>query len=121
MANEVDDFDDFINESFDGENSELEERRKNKRFDEQLPARIKEEECIALNISEKGVLLRTSKPARFFPLDKTIDFELKLQEQWIQIKGKVVWIQSDSVHSKVGLLIQDAQEPYFQFFRQFEK
>jgi hypothetical protein len=121
MTTEADDFNDFINESFDDENPELKERRKNKRFDKQLPARLKDEECIALNVSEKGVLLQTSMPSHFFPLDKIIDFELKLQEQWIQITGKVVWLQSDSHHTKIGLFIQNAQDPYFQFFREFEE
>jgi hypothetical protein len=120
MTTEADDFNDFINESFDDENPDPKERRKNKRFDKQLPARLKDEECIALNVSEKGVLLQTNKPARFFPLDKIIDFELKLQEQWIQITGKVAWLQSDSHHTKIGLFIQNAQEPYSQFFREFE-
>jgi hypothetical protein len=121
MMNETDDFDDFINENFYDENPEPKERRKSKRLDEQLSAKLKDEECIALNISEKGVLLQSSRPAHFFPLDKPIDFELKLQEQWIQIKGKVVWLQSDSFHCKIGVLIQNAPEPYSRFFRELEE
>lgn len=121
MTNEAKDFDDFINENFNDENPESKERRKNKRFNDQLPAKLKDEECIALNISEKGVLLKSSKPARFFPLDKPIDFELKLQEKWIKIKGKVVWMQSDSFHCKIGIFIQNAPKPYFRFFQELEE
>ena len=121
MMNEADDFNDFINESFADENLEPKERRNGKRFDEKLSARFQDEECIALNVSEKGVLLQTGMPAHLFPLDQTIDIEVKLQEQWIQIKGKVVWIQSDSLHCKIGLFIQNAQEPYYQFFRELEE
>jgi hypothetical protein len=118
MTNEADDFDDFINDSFEDEKPERRERRNSKRFDERLSARLQDEQCTVLNVSDKGVLLQTGMPVHFFPLDRIIDFELKLQEQWILIKGRVMWIQSDALHSKIGLFIQYAPEPYFQFLRE---
>lgn len=94
------------------------ERRNSKRFDERLSAKLEDKNCSVLNVSNKGVLLQTRMPLYFFPLDKIIDFELKLQEQWIRIKGRVMWIQSDALHSKIGLFIQHAPEPYFEFLRE---
>ena len=115
MINEDNDLNDIT-----GEDVEVpkRERRNNKRFDERLSAKLEDENCSVLNVSNKGVLLQTRIPLYFFPLDKIIDFELKLQEQWIRIKGKVMWIQSDALHSKIGLFIQHAPEPYFQFLRE---
>jgi hypothetical protein len=94
------------------------ERRNSKRFDEKLSAKLENEKCTVLNISSKGVLLQTHMPVYFFPLDKIIDFQLRLQEQWIQIKGRVMWIQSDTLNSKIGLFIQYAPEQYLTFLRQ---
>lgn len=94
------------------------ERRNSKRFDERLSAKLEDEKCSVLNVSDKGVLLQTKIPLYFFPLDKIVDFELRLQEQWIRIKGRVMWIQSDALHSKIGLFIQNAPEPYFHFLRE---
>ena len=121
MMSEADNFDDFLKKNFDDENPESKERRKSKRLDQQFPAKLKDEKCIALNISEKGVLLQTRKPAHFFPIDKRIVFELKLQEQWIKMKGKVVWQHSDSFHRKIGVLIQKAPKPYSRFFQELEE
>jgi hypothetical protein len=94
------------------------ERRNSKRFDERLSARLEDEKCNVLNVSDKGVLLQTKIPLYFFPLDRIVDFELRLQEQWIRVKGRVMWIQSDALHSKIGLFIQYAPEPYFDFLRE---
>lgn len=93
------------------------ERRNNKRFDEQLSAKIGHEKCLVLNVSNKGVLLQTPIPEYFFPLDKIIDFDLKLNKEWISVKGRVMWIQCDTLHSKIGLFIQFAPEPYMEFLR----
>ena len=118
MTIEADDFDDFINESFNDEKPEGKERRNSKRFEGLLTARFQDEQCVVLNVSENGVMLETNLPVHFFPLDKTIEFELRLKEQWIRIKGRVMWIQNDSLHSKIGLFIQEAQDPYFRFLQE---
>lgn len=115
MINDDNDLKDVTDKDFEGQRRE---RRNSKRFDERLSAKLEDENCSVLNISNKGVLLQTRIPLYFFPLDKIIDFELRLQEQWIRIKGKVMWIQSDALHSKIGLFIQHAPEPYFQFLRE---
>ncbi|UCH93278.1 MAG: PilZ domain-containing protein [Candidatus Aminicenantes bacterium] len=93
------------------------ERRNTKRFDERLSARIENEKCVVLNVSNRGVLLQTTMPVYFFPLSKTIEFELQVEEEWIHIIGKVMWVQSDVLHSKIGLFIQHAPEPYFNFLK----
>jgi hypothetical protein len=93
------------------------ERRNSKRFDEKLFARIEDKKCSVLNVSNKGVLLQTSIPVFFFPLSSTIDFELQVEGEWLLIKGRVMWIQSDVLHSKIGLFIHQAPEPYFNFLK----
>ena len=93
------------------------ERRNTKRFDEKLSARIDREKCIVLNVSNRGVLLQTAMPVYFFPLSKTIEFELQVEGEWLGILGKVMWIQSEVQHSKIGLFIQQAPELYFNFLR----
>jgi hypothetical protein len=93
------------------------ERRNTKRFDERLSARLGNEKCVVLNVSNRGVLLQTSIPVYFFPLSKTIKFELQVEGEWLGILGKVMWIQSDVEHSKIGLFIQQAPELYFNFLR----
>lgn len=93
------------------------ERRNTKRFDEKLSARIENEKCIVLNVSNRGVLLQTAMPVYFFPLSKTIEFELRVDGEWLGILGKVMWIQSEVEHSKIGLFIQQAPELYFNFLR----
>lgn len=93
------------------------ERRNTKRFDEKLSARIENEKCIVLNVSNRGVLLQTAMPVYFFPLSKTIEFELQVDGEWLGVLGKVMWIQSDVEHSKIGLFIQQAPEVYFNFLR----
>jgi len=137
----VDEYDDFDNDDFDNDdieeneenNKEIElddefaedkmntsfppERRNSKRFDERLTAIIENEKCIVLNVSDKGVLLQTAMPVYFFPLSKTVEFKLQVEGEWVRILGKVMWIQSDVVHSKLGLFIQHAPETYFNFLR----
>ena len=93
------------------------ERRNTKRFDEKLSARIEHEKCIVLNVSNRGVLLQTSMPVYFFPLSTSIEFELQVDGEWLGILGKVMWIQSDMEHSKIGLFIQQAPELYFNFLK----
>lgn len=93
------------------------ERRNTKRFDEKLSARIEHEKCVVLNVSNRGVLLQTAMPVFFFPLSTTIEFELQVDGEWLGILGKVMWIQSDVEHSKIGLFIQQAPEVYFNFLR----
>jgi hypothetical protein len=93
------------------------ERRNTKRFDEKLSARIENEKCIVLNVSNRGVLLQTAMPVYFFTLSKTIEFELQVEGEWLGILGKVMWIQSEVEHSKIGLFIQQAPEIYFNFLR----
>ena len=93
------------------------ERRNSKRFDEKLSARIENEPCMVLNVSDKGVLLQTQMPVYFFPPSKTIDFELEVEGEWVLIRGKVMWVQSDTLHSKIGVFIQDAPAPYLAFMQ----
>ncbi len=93
------------------------ERRNTKRFDEKLSARIENEKCVVLNVSNRGVLLQTAMPVFFFPLSTTIEFELQVDGEWLGILGKVMWIQSDVEHSKIGLFIQQAPELYFNFLK----
>lgn len=93
------------------------ERRNFKRFDEKLSARIENESCVVLNVSNRGVLLQTAMPVYFFPLSKTIEFELQVEGEWLGILGKIMWIQSDVEHSKIGLFIQQAPEVYFNFLK----
>lgn len=93
------------------------ERRNTRRFDEKLSARIEHEKCTVLNVSSRGVLLQTAMPVYFFPLTTTIEFELQVDGEWLGILGKVMWIQSDVEHSKIGLFIQQAPELYFNFLR----
>lgn len=93
------------------------ERRNTRRFDEKLSARIEHEKCTVLNISNRGVLLQTAMPVHFFSLTKTVEFELQVDGEWLGILGKVMWIQSDVEHSKIGLFIQQAPELYFNFLR----
>jgi hypothetical protein len=93
------------------------ERRNTRRFDEKLSAKIENEKCVVLNVSNRGVLLQTAMPVYFPPLSKTIEFELQVEGKWLGILGKVMWIQSDVEHSKIGLFIQQAPELYFNFLR----
>jgi hypothetical protein len=93
------------------------ERRNFKRFDEKLSAKIENEKCTVLNVSNRGVLLQTAMPVYFFPLSKTVEFELQVEGEWLGILGKVMWIQSDVEHSKIGLFIQQAPEVYFNFLK----
>jgi hypothetical protein len=93
------------------------ERRNTKRFDEKLSAKIENEKCVVLNVSNRGVLLQTDMPVYFFSLSKTIEFELQVEGEWLEVLGKVMWIQSDVEHSKIGLFIQQAPELYFNFLR----
>ena len=93
------------------------ERRNTKRFDEKLSAKIENENCVVLNVSNRGVLLQTAVPVYSFYLSKTIEFELQLEGKWLGILGKVMWIQSDVEHSKIGLFIQQAPERYFNFLK----
>lgn len=93
------------------------ERRNTKRFDEKLSARIENEKCTVLNVSNRGVLLQTAAPIVYSPLYTTLDIELQVEGEWIHIRGKVMWVQTDVLHSKIGLFIQQAPEPYFNFLR----
>ena len=94
------------------------ERRQAKRVVEKLSARLEDERCFVLNVSDKGVLLQTSMPVYFFPVQKSIDFELRLEDgQWITMSAKVMWVQSDQLNSKIGLFIQQAPRPYFEFLK----
>lgn len=93
------------------------DRRQNRRFLEKLSARIENEQCFVLNISDKGVLLQTSMPIYFFPISTTIEFDLQLDGQWIRMSATVMWVQSDQLNSKIGLFIQQAPEPYFDFLK----
>lgn len=119
--NEIDEKDDDINVPEENVNDMVSdfkrERRNSKRFNEILSAKIEEKNCVVLNVSSKGVLLQTSIPVYFFPLLKTVEFQLKVEEEWLPILGKVMWIQSDVLNSKIGLFIQHAPEPYFHFLR----
>ncbi len=135
MIHENDDYKNNNHEEEDSENDQAEqveiepvhlhdfdsnfkiERRNSKRFDEKLSARIEKDRCLVLNVSNKGVLLQTSMPVYFFPLSGTIEFELQVEGEWLLIRGKVMWIQSDVLHSKIGLFIQQAPEPYFNFLK----
>ena len=127
MGYENDDFENNGNESNRLDGNELakrqpdsnlkQERRNTKRFDEKLSARIENEKCVVLNVSNRGVLLQTAMPVYFFSLSKTIEFELQLEGEWLGILGKVMWIQSELEHSKIGLFIQQAPELYFNFLR----
>lgn len=127
MGYENDDFENNDIESNRLDNSEIpgkpvdgdfkQERRNTKRFDEKLSARIEHEKCTVLNVSNRGVLLQTAMPVYFFPLSKTIEFELQVEGEWLGILGKVMWIQSEVEHSKIGLFIQQAPELYFNFLR----
>lgn len=103
----------------DGEKEEAAkpERRNSKRFEEKVSAVIENEKCIVLNVSDKGVLLQTDMPVYFFPLSKSIDFQLQINNEWIRIRGRIMWIQSDILHSKIGISIQHAPEPYFNFLK----
>lgn len=94
------------------------DRRQTKRYAEKLAARIETDQCFVLNVSDKGVLLQTSMPVYFFPVDRTIEFELRLEDgQWINMSAKVMWVQSDQLNSKIGLFIQQAPQPYFDFLK----
>jgi hypothetical protein len=99
------------------ESNSKQERRNFKRFDEKLSARIENEKCVVLNISDRGVLLQTAMPVYFFPLSKTIEFQLQVEGEWLGVLGKIMWIQSDIEHSKIGLFIQQAPELYFNFLK----
>jgi len=94
------------------------ERRNSKRFEERVSARFENGKCSVLNVSDKGVLLQTEGPSLFFPLAKTVDFDLQVNGVWIHLRGKIMWVQSDVQHSKVGLSIQNAPEVYFNFLRE---
>ncbi len=95
------------------------DRRNNKRFEERLHAKLDNEPCAVLNISSKGILIQTPMPEYFFPLEKIIDLELQLEDgQWVRMRATVMWVQCDRLHSKIGLFIQFAPEPYFQYLRQ---
>jgi hypothetical protein len=95
------------------------ERRNSKRFDERLHAKLDNEWCAVLNVSAKGVLLQTPIPDYFFPIDKSIEFDLQLEDgQWVSMRATVMWVQCDQLNAKIGLFIQYAPEPYFQFLRQ---
>lgn len=101
----------------DLENNISRERRNSRRFDEKLSAMIENKKCTVLNVSNQGVLLQTSIPVYFFQLSKAIEFKLQVEGEWLRILGKVMWIQSDVLHSKIGLFIQQAPEPYFNFLK----
>lgn len=120
MSDEFNDTNDYVDSSdtggFDVYQSE---RRNSKRFEERLHARLDNEPCSVLNISSKGILIQTPMPEYFFPLEKVIDFDLQLEDgQWVQMRATVMWVQCDRLHSKIGLFIQFAPEPYFQYLRQ---
>jgi len=115
MINENNTTENSLNEAIKDSKSE---RRNSKRFDEKLIARFENEQCTVLNVSEKGVLLQADTSLFFFSPAKTVDFELKINDQWILLRGKIMWIQSDVFHSKIGLNIQNAPELYFQFVRE---
>lgn len=93
------------------------ERRNNKRFDEKMSARIENEDCIVLNVSSKGVLLQTKRPVYFFPLEGMIDIHLQVEGRWLVVEGKVMWIQSEALNSKIGLFIEQAPEEYLDFLK----
>lgn len=93
------------------------ERRNSKRFDEKLSAKIENEMCTVLNVSAKGVLLQTTLPVYFFPLEKDINFQLQVEGQWLGCHGTVMWIQSEPEHSKLGLFIHEAPEQYLDFMK----
>jgi hypothetical protein len=101
----------------DEDETSKQERRNNKRFDERVHAKLENEKCSVLNVSQKGVLLQTEMPVLFFPLAESIDFDLQVNEQWIRVRGKIMWIQSDVLHSKIGISIQQAPDIYFNFLR----
>jgi hypothetical protein len=125
--NENDEFDDMSVDPGEDDINEInknlsdsdfkKERRNSKRFDEKLSAKIENKTCVVLNVSNQGVLLQTAVPIIYSPLSTTIDFELQVEGEWIHIRGKVMWVQTDVLHSKIGLFIQYAPEPYFNFLR----
>ncbi|MCP5051688.1 MAG: PilZ domain-containing protein [bacterium] len=95
------------------------ERRNSKRFDERLHARLETKICAVLNVSAKGVLLKSSMPELFLTIDQSVEMELQLEDgQWVTMRATVMWVQNDQQHSKIGLFIQYAPEPYFEFLRE---
>jgi len=94
------------------------ERRNSKRFDERLHAKFGKDICTVLNVSAKGVLLQTKMPEYFFPLEEEVSFDLQLESgEWMEIFATVMWVQCDIENSKIGLNIERAPEPYFDFLR----
>jgi hypothetical protein len=94
------------------------ENREAVRVAKKISARIKDNICTVLNISKKGVLLETGMPLYWFPISEVILFELEIDGEWMSVYGTVKWVSTDQEHSRVGVFIKHAPEPYLNYLRQ---
>lgn len=93
------------------------DKREALRHDQELSARIKDNPCVVLNISKKGVLLETGMPLHWFPVSAPIQFELELDGEWMPLDGTVKWVATDQEHSRLGVFIKRAPAPYMDYLK----
>lgn len=94
------------------------ENREAIRVEKKISARIKNNMCTVLNISKKGVLLETGMPLYWFPVSEIVLFELEIDGEWMSLNGIVKWVSTDQDHSRVGVFIKHAPEPYLNYLKQ---
>ncbi len=92
-------------------------KRESLRIDKTLSARVRDNICTVLNISNKGVLLETPIPMSWSPLSDDINFDLEIGGEWISIDGIVKWVVSDQEHSRVGVFIKIAPSLYLDYLK----
>lgn len=87
------------------------------RLPKTLSARINDQTCAVLNISNKGVLLETDMPVYLFPISKIINFDLEINGQWMSIDGTIKWVATDQLYSRVGIFIKWAPDLYVDYLK----
>ncbi len=93
-------------------NEKSNDKREDVRFEQHLSARLKNQDCSVLNISNKGVLLETNLPPYHFTIEHDIVFELELDGEWMPMAGVIQWTASFPTYSRVGVSIENAPASY---------
>ncbi len=94
------------------------EKREEIRVEKRLSAKVRNNECVVLNVSKKGVLLETVLPVFWFNVAELIEFELEIDGEMMPVHGIVKWVASDPEHSRIGIFIKRAPEPYLRFMQE---
>ncbi|MCP4217635.1 MAG: PilZ domain-containing protein [bacterium] len=89
----------------------MNDSRKHKRIKVDNLSRLNSSGCSIINVSKDGLLVSTDHDADA----KTVDIQLKVNHQWVDLKAEVMWSITDGDHISMGLFIIEAPDQYHDF------